>query len=146
MSLPRRRFLTSFIKGASKSESNESQQPSLQLIQQNDPTFSSVLATSFPNASQAMWYPTLGRFLAILVNNGSARAKAYSIVWSLQTPSGQPTRLNLSYMQKHRMRWGTVKAIQPGAARLVSPFFNVSPSDLDTETPALLTAITLASE
>ena len=108
-----------------------------------NPSSAVILNRHFPGLHADSGFQPLLPLAFLVTNVGSRDILAYSSHWSLSTSSGTKEKSILHYFHPHggnsaKMHWGvkgnrtrftgTLPAIKSGASRLVTPFFNWSPS------------------
>ncbi len=101
---------------------------SVNLLGHHHELFEPLLADNYPGVMSSHRYSQIKPFMAILQNNHTLRAIAYSVEWVItDQTSGRQRRLLAHFMSKHRYRLHTARFLEPNSIRLVSPFFNASP-------------------
>jgi hypothetical protein len=96
----------------------------LTLICPGDPDFDSALDANFPGFRQLNDYPTMRPLLALVRNDGSHAAVAYTIRWTVQMPDGTTRQVGQNqFIQKYYWTPQDAIALAPGGMRLTSPFF-----------------------
>jgi len=101
----------------------------VRLIAHDDDEFEPHVSSVYPQIANAELYPQAKKFMAVLRHDGTSLAKSYSVLWVLQQGPGRQRTMRAMYIHKHAMLKVGVRKLQPGSARLVSPFFNYSESD-----------------
>lgn len=101
----------------------------LRLINSDDQEFEDHVSGTYPLIANSELYPQARKFMAVLRHDGSADAKAYRVLWTIQESPTQQRFLTALYIRKHCMLRRAVLNIKPGSKRLVSMFFNYSTSD-----------------
>lgn len=112
----------------------ESQNPSnslcMRMIAHDHDLFEPLIAANYPGVLDAKLYHKMKPFMAIIKHEGASKAKSYAVQWSIREKgSGQPRRLLAHFLMKHSTPPRFAKTIEPGAVRLISPFFNCSPDE-----------------
>jgi hypothetical protein len=114
--------------GAGDSQ-DKSQAGSMRLTTHDDNEFETTLRDKFPGVLGHEIYPRLKPYMALLHNQTSAAAKAYSVEWNVTDPvDGSKQQLLAFVIRKHRTSKALNPIIKPGDLRLISPYFHTSPA------------------
>ena len=101
----------------------------LTLIQPNDPSFDNLLTTNFPGLDRLDGYATYRPFLVLLRNDTQNTVRAYMLQWEARSLNGEPFRLQDLIERYDPAPASERVALAPGALRLVSDHFDVSPKE-----------------
>ena len=101
----------------------------LTLIQPNDPGFDNLLTTNFPGLARLDGYDTYRPFLVLLRNDTQNTVRAYMLQWEARSLNGEPFRLQDLIERYDPAPASERVALAPGALRLVSDHFDVSPKE-----------------
>ena len=94
----------------------------VQFIQPSDPGFATTLNEQFPGIATASSYSAMRPYLVLLVNRDLEQKPAYSVRWTV-TYNDHRVRYVDQIVQRRNN-----KPLLAGETRLVSPVFNLSPS------------------
>lgn len=94
-----------------------------------DPTFDAQVEHSYPGLTHREQYEAVRPFLVLLTSNSALTAKAYAISWQVDTSGGARHHLSTFFVRSHFAVPSADHSIRPGDIRLVSPVFNLSPSE-----------------
>jgi len=101
----------------------------MRLIAHDDNEFETTLNEKFPGVLSHELYPRLKPYIALLHNQTSVAAKAYSIEWNFTDTADGNKRQQLAFIiLKHRTSKALSPIIKPGDLRLISPYFHTSPA------------------
>lgn len=120
------------VRAASSASTPASETRPLTLIRPGDPDFDSALDANFPGFRQLDDYPTVRPLLALVRNDASHAAVAYTIRWNVQMPDGTSRQVGQNqFVQKHYTTAQDAIALAPGGMRLMSPLlvFDLKPGD-----------------
>jgi hypothetical protein len=123
----------------------QNQAPSLTLIHPDDQDFETILTTNFPGLEELDGYTVFRPYLVLLRNNTLHRARAYGVEWETHSATGMVRRTIAHFVQRYNPALLTErKAFVPGELRLVSPEFDVSPTEYPTKRNWITTVMSLA--
>jgi hypothetical protein len=120
-------LLASAIPGPS--DSPHSVAGGVRLIAHDDPEFEAHVSGNYPRIANSELYPKAKKFMAVLRHDGTVTAKAYCVLWTIQQSPNRQRTMRAMYIHKHSMPKAGERKIEPGTARLISPFFNHSAAD-----------------
>jgi hypothetical protein len=109
----------------------------LTLIHPEDEAFDSLLTQNFRGFQDLEDYRAVLPFMVVLRNDTSHSATAYAISWDIQSSGGMVNRLVIEFIQKHHEPKTQIRAFAPGDIRLISPIFNLSPTQYLSQRNAL---------
>jgi len=101
----------------------------VRLVASGDSEFEASISTGYSKISDMQFFNRFKPLTAILRHEGALTVKAYCVHWLVKEESGGTRNIHAHYILKHSMPKPAVRSLEPGAARLVSPFFNVSLSE-----------------
>ncbi|HVB98717.1 MAG TPA: hypothetical protein VNJ12_05205, partial [Candidatus Dormibacteraeota bacterium] len=117
--------ISSTAQGGSIAQYIRAAQP-LTVVTPSDPRFDEQVALYF-NAIEDAAYQTIRPYLVFVVNNEPVEARAYALRWTYVYPDGRTTDSIYSFFTTRLDdRPGASKILKAGAARLISPLFNIS--------------------
>jgi hypothetical protein len=109
----------------------------LTLIHPEDANFDVLLTQNFRGFQDLEDYRAVRPFLVLLRNDTSHSTTAYTISWDIQSSGGMVNRLSTEFIQKHYVPKIHTRAFLSGDIRLVSPIFNISPTQYLAQRNAL---------
>lgn len=101
----------------------------LRLIGPYDAEFEDHVSSAYPQIANSDMYSQARNFMAVLSHEGTASAKAYRVLWTIQQSPNRQRTMMAQYVQKHCMLRNAIRNVNPAQKRLVSPFFNYSTTD-----------------
>ncbi len=104
----------------------------VRLIAHDDAEFESRVTSGYPQIANSELYTRAKKFMAFLRHDGTATAKAYCVLWTIQQSLTRQRTMSAMYIHKHSMPKMGERKMEPGTERLISPFFNLSAADYNS--------------
>jgi hypothetical protein len=101
----------------------------VRLISPDVAEFDGRISSRFAQLVDWEGYPQFKKFMAFIQHDGTVKAKAYCVVWVFQLGDGRQRSIRAHYIHKHLMPKISVRTLESGSERLISPFFNISATD-----------------
>lgn len=92
-------------------------------------SFDSDVEQNFPGLTRIPQYDQIRPFLVLLTNQTALTAKAYAVRWKVSTAEGPEHVLDSLFVRTHFLIPSANHSLRPGEERLISPLFNLSPSE-----------------
>jgi hypothetical protein len=101
----------------------------LTLVRPDAQEFDTLLNTNFPGIARLDGYATFRPYLVLLQNDTSLPVRAYMVTWETRLPTGA-TRRTANLVERYDPSPTSMRvALAPGQLRLVTPVFDVSPQE-----------------